>query len=65
MTFEESKTILKGDATGLEFMGEEVFNVCDALIDIIERECCYYNHEKEIEWARAFMVSYERIYGEG
>lgn len=65
MTVEEAEKILKGDVSGLEFMTEEVYNVCLALIDIIEQECCYYHHDKEIEWAKAFIVLYEYYKKEG
>lgn len=61
MTYEESITILHGDATGLEFMSEEVYNLCQFITDI----CLFYDHGRPelVEWANAFIVSYEETYG--
>lgn len=59
MTIEESRKILKGDISGLEFMTEEVYNLCKVLIDIVDEEGCSYGHDEEIDWAEAFIVSYE------
>ena len=61
MTYNESRKILHGDVSGLEFMTDEVYAVCMALIDIVEQECCYYHHDKEIEWADAFITSYDHF----
>lgn len=47
------------DITGLEFMDKEVYNVCLALVAIVDEECCMYHHEKEVEWAEAYIKAYE------
>ena len=63
MIHDEARKILQGDATGLEFMAEEVYKVCLVLIYIVDRECCCYHHDEEVDWAEAFIVSYEETYG--
>lgn len=59
MTNEEARQILKGDVSGLEFMTEEVYKVCQKLVAITDFECCFYGTTEEVLWAQAFITSYE------
>lgn len=57
MPIEEAEKILKGDVSGLEFMTDEVYELCQFVTDI----CLFYDHGRPelVKWAEAFIVSYE------
>ena len=65
MSIEEAEKILKGDVSGLEFMTDEVYELCKSLIYIVDWEGCTYDQDESVKWAEAFITSYEHYKKEG